>query len=184
MSGQESNLREMITRQMQSRSTEELLEIWRENDQEAWTEVGLEVVAEILLQRRGYAFEHNEPLQTALEEEQSPEIYHSPKALIRTAGLAEVFSWIVLAVFLIRFVASIIDQFALRSGPGLLLNPLLPSPWLEVLRDGSALAVGVFFALVLQALSQIIYFGMDIYEEIQLARSQADPATIEQEAGK
>jgi hypothetical protein len=188
LSQQNSNLRQTITRQMQELSTPELLDIWRENNREEWTELALEVVAEILHQRLGYTFEHNEPLQSP-DEENMPaevngevEIYHSPERLIRIASLAEAFSWVVLVFFLLRFAVSFYEQFQLQflSKSLWLVRP--PSqPWLELLRDGSSLMAGIFFALVLQAVAQIIYLGMDIYEEIQLIPRQEDLDSTEQE---
>jgi hypothetical protein len=173
---------------MQELSTPELLDIWRENNREEWTELALEVVAEILHQRLGYTFEHNEPLQSP-DEENMPaevngevEIYHSPERLIRIASLAEAFSWVVLVFFLLRFAVSFYEQFQLQflSKSLWLVRP--PSqPWLELLRDGSSLMAGIFFALVLQAVAQIIYLGMDIYEEIQLIPRQEDLDSTEQE---
>jgi hypothetical protein len=145
-------------------------------------------LAEILHQRLGYTFEHNEPLQSP-DEENMPaevngevEIYHSPERLIRIASLAEAFSWVVLVFFLLRFAVSFYEQFQLQflSKSLWLVRP--PSqPWLELLRDGSSLMAGIFFALVLQAVAQIIYLGMDIYEEIQLIPRQEDLDSTEQE---
>jgi hypothetical protein len=50
---EENALRKQIADRMKLKETDELLEVWRKSDREEWTDIALEVVKEILIDRLG-----------------------------------------------------------------------------------------------------------------------------------
>lgn len=64
-----SNLKEQIYRNMNLKDTEELLEIWRENDRVEWSDTAFEVVKEILVERIDEIPNQNPPINEYTEEE-------------------------------------------------------------------------------------------------------------------
>jgi hypothetical protein len=48
-----NDLREQIHNELNLRETEDLLEIWRANDHEEWSDTAFEVIREILSERLG-----------------------------------------------------------------------------------------------------------------------------------
>lgn len=64
-----SSLKEQIYRNMNTKDTEELLEIWQKNDRVEWSETAFEMIKEILVERIGEIPEQEEPIFEYLEEE-------------------------------------------------------------------------------------------------------------------
>lgn len=67
-----NELREQISRNMNLKDTDELLEIWKTNDRVAWSDIALDVVREILSTRVGELPPQNEPI-LSYEEAQGEE---------------------------------------------------------------------------------------------------------------
>jgi hypothetical protein len=111
----------------------------------------------------------NMPSNETIEimEENVEETYHSPSKLIRISTWANTISWLILALFIILTGGRIytdgqqILQAFQQSGGQL--------PWIQVVlfvadRLSSSLFVGLFYFLVLQAVSEGINILMDIHE--------------------
>jgi hypothetical protein len=163
-----------VLRQMEAKETDELMQIWRENDREAWTEEAFDAVRKILLERLG-----DLPAQGLPEEEESAEDeseedgrlilpYPTDKKLIWIADWSNRLSGVVLAVGIIEAVIRFIS-IVVSPNPNTALSIFLGL----IVAVTSVLSYG-FIYLVMQAIAEIIYLLLDIRElsrpgEAQLA---------------
>src|SRR5512139_582545 len=68
-----SSLREQIHNNMNLKETEELLELWRNNDRAEWSQEAFEIIKEILKERGVEIPEQNEPIYEHKEKDQQAE---------------------------------------------------------------------------------------------------------------
>lgn len=76
-----SSLREQIRDRMNLKETEELLEIWQNNDRAEWSDEAFEVIQEILKERGVDIPEQNKPIYEHEEEEQQEDYHFSDEEL-------------------------------------------------------------------------------------------------------
>jgi hypothetical protein len=60
-----ADLRDQLYRNLDQKTTDELIEIWQTNDQDEWSEMTFEVIREILIQRLAELPPQNEPITAA-----------------------------------------------------------------------------------------------------------------------
>src|SRR5258707_10031449 len=92
--------KEQIRQRMQEKDTEELLDIWTNNDRGEWTNLAFEVVREILVKRVGELPAQHLPASDLpeLDDYDEPEevatTYHSLAHIGIIAGIALKLSWL------------------------------------------------------------------------------------------
>ncbi len=160
-------LRKQVFEQMNFKETDELLEIWRNSNRKKWTEVALDVVKEILIDKLGEI----PPEQTMeeeiekIEEDVSTAIpgkntFHNEKNLLNTASWARILSWIFLWLYLIAGVLRIISELQ-DMKQAFALNLSQSYVWIGLL---STPLTGFMYFLILQAVSEGLYMLMDLEE--------------------
>lgn len=166
------SLRDEIYARMSEKDTEDLIEIYHENDLESPTEESLEIVRQILLERLGTL---PEP-ETEAEEESSPdeeeeEEFEFPqdKVLYRIADWSSRLSGIIVAVAVINVIVKSGSYFAF-----IIDVPL--AEWnssrifdlvITILSYLETLLYAGFLYLLLQAVTEVIYLLMDIRDLFQ-----------------
>jgi hypothetical protein len=156
---------------MQEKDTDELLEIWEENDRSEWTDEAFQAVRSILLQRLGRVPEQGEPrdeYDALLDEaDESQADYPTERKLIWIAELARNVSWLNVGVAVVYALYRLMDGFSnLQPVAGLVrLGFMQGLGILLTVADGLVFA-GVIFVL-LQAVAEIIYLIMDIRELVE-----------------
>ena len=140
-----NSMREMIYSNLQLKDTEELTEIWTQNDREAWTDEAFDIIRELLLKRIGHLPEQNQPEQI----EEQVDLYHNPETLLKIANWSKNFSWIIIVISSMFLCGNILVFTEVRSFINLTIGVLLSLG-------------GIFCFIVLQAISELIYLFMDI----------------------
>ena len=104
--------------------------------------------------------QHAELQDSELQENQT---LHSQNAVFRIAMGANIFSWLILAFYLLNFsgdVVSVYQNWPLQMPPDLLQQVIA---WSSLL---SKPLFGAFYFLILQGIAQLLYVGMDIYLDL------------------
>ena len=169
------SLRQQIYHSMQERQTEELLQIWRDNDRQEWSNEAFEVIHTILKERLG-----NVPEQAAEEVELEEEIeqgaeegpLHDPAKLEQITAWSKALSWITLIGGGLIFAGYVLYYLFLR----LMLSSGSDSKtasWaaqkmesIKILDVVTNFGVALIIFLALQGLAQLIYLLMDTYDEL------------------
>jgi hypothetical protein len=149
---------------MNFKETDELLEIWRSGEHKEWTEVALDVVKEILLDRLG-EIPPEEKVEEEIEEDVSATIpgentFHNEKNLLNIASWARILSWIILWLYIIVFVLRLISE-SQDTNQAFVFNISQPYVWLGLL---STPFTGLMYFLILQAIAEGLYMLMDLEE--------------------
>ena len=166
------SLRQQIYHSMQERQTEELLQIWRDNDRQEWSNEAFEVIHTILKERLG-----NVPEQAAEEVELEEEIeqgagegpLHDPAKLEQITAWSKALSWITLIGGGLIFAGYVLYYLFLR----LMLSSGQYIGWtaqelesIKILDVVTNFGVALIIFLALQGLAQLIYLMMDTYDEL------------------
>lgn len=154
-------LRDQIRQSMLSRETDELLEIWRLQDHSEYTDDAFEVVHEILLDRLGQIPPGQELPMENQPDSKGENPYHDDSRLVAIAVWAKIISWFVLGVFLLSFIGRVVLEIQASADYEIIIDLFQLWTWLGFLTTP---ALGLTFFLVLQAVSEGIYFLMDIEE--------------------
>lgn len=171
-------LREQIYKELDLRETDDLLDIWRTNDREEWSDIAFEVVKEILNKRIGEVPQQNEPIlehkevfqdndgledweAKLLDDENQPELYDTLDVLqlkdnINKVSTAVVVVYVLLGLLNFQFVRSLFQ--------GVVLQPS------EIIKSApnmifTSLSVGIQILVLyfpLKALSQILRILMEM----------------------
>jgi len=150
-----NSMREMIYSNLQLKDTEELIEIWTQNDHEVWTDEAFDIIRELLLKRIGHLPEQNRPEQS----EEQVDLYHNPETLLKIASGAKEFSWIIVIVSSL-FLCGNLYQFV---NPNIAYFSQSALPYLPYLTIAILMPLGgIFCFIVLQAIAELIYLFMDI----------------------
>jgi hypothetical protein len=152
-------LKQQIYERMDLKNTEELLNIWRNENREEWTDTAFEVVKEILLTRLG-TLPPQEPDPTTRDIE---EPIHNQNKLLRISAWANILSWAILILYGARFLMDMISalhgfQILNKSASFVLLDLTTFIPTFV------QLALGLTFFLILQAVSECILLFLDVEE--------------------
>ena len=161
-------LRRQILENMELRSTEELKQIWHENDRAVWSAMAFDVIGEILQRRTGQLpsqENYEEKLQKARLAQQTAEeeTYYSLPRVEKVATMADIAAWVVLAGYLIDWGLHIYDSmFGLNMGNlGILIQNI------ALVGIGNIIS-GIYVFVILKAIAQAIYILVDIEENTHL----------------
>jgi len=161
----ERNLRDEIFAQMSEKDTEELIEIYQENDLESRTEDSLEIVRQILIERLGTL-----PEKESQDEDELPSPYEEgfgfpqDKTLYWLADGASRLAGVILTVAVINALLKLGNYFT---------NTLPPAFWeigkfydivLPIVGQLEGVLYAGFLYFLLHAITEIIYLLMDIRE--------------------
>lgn len=164
-----SDLRKQIYASLNSKDTEELLDIWKTNDRVEWSELAFEVLKEILTERVKTLPEQSEPIlekdeeETAddledweskiLDSENQPELYDTLEVIDTVRNINKVAK----AVIVIYAISSIVNSYFFA---GILKGAISP--------DGLVPALwNLFTTLVVTALQiAIVYFPLKALSHI------------------
>jgi hypothetical protein len=173
MSATHAGLQRKIRASLETRDTEDLLQIWHLNDRSQWTDLALEVVHDILLDRLGEV-----PLQdraAAIRANAPPPVPPSEKLLhdsdrvARVSSWASSLSWVFLVLFTITALSELIINVA-GAGPfiSMLDITLVLQPVITL-----AFAAVVFTILqgVSQALLLLLDLSLDVHDGLEGVRS-------------
>ena len=130
---------------MREKETEELLAIWQQNDRQAWSDDAFEAINKVLHER---LIEIPEQALPATSPSRNP----NQTRLNLVAGWANSFSWIVLGIAILSFVLRLVFLFGDDTSTNLI-------SWILV--ELSSIAFAGFAFIVLQAVTEIIYFLLD-----------------------
>ena len=164
-----SELRKQIYANLNSKDTEELLDIWETNDRVEWSDLAFEVLEEILSQRVDSLPKQNEPILEYDEEEETddledweakildnknqPELYDTLEAIDTISNINKVAK----AVIVIYAVYSIISSYFFES---LLTGAISPEMLASALWN-------LFTTLVVTAVQiAIVYFPLKALSHI------------------
>lgn len=165
-----NSMKDIIDRSLQEKETEELLDIWRENDHDQWTAEAFDAVRAILIQRgvelpsQETPHEEEEMVSEEIEEEtEEDEIYTDEEnKLLKLVSWADMLSYIVIAVGAIRSIILIARFISTGSAQEGFVN--IASLLLQLL---DYLINYGFFYFVLKAVSEIIYLLIDMQHSLQ-----------------
>jgi hypothetical protein len=170
------SLRDQILQQMQAKETEELIAIWRKNDEDTWTDEAMVIIEEILIQRLGKLPDLDSVDDEADEDKSGARAvkYPTDKRLIWIAELSGRLSWVILAVAIIYAGLQLVYFFSFQSSySGWPITYVVWDGLLRILIRLSDVLYAGFAFLVLQAVTEVIYLLMDIRDFVQ--PEQADP---------
>lgn len=160
---------------MSAKDTDELVEIYQENDVEGRSKESLAVVRQILLERLGELPDKEVDEEDLPDEEEEFE-FPNDKALYRLANSASQWSGWVLLVFVINFGLKLSGYF--YSVIGVSFNTWngtqLLGAGITILTQIETLLYGVFLYLLLQAVTEIIYLLMDIRDLFQVTETRGE----------
>lgn len=145
-----SSYQQQIYNQMSLKDTEELLDIWKEHDPEAWTDEAFEQVRLILKERLGEVPEPGVDEDEADKEEETELEQRGSERVYKLAYWLKSFSWVVLAFFVLDTVARFVISGAANLGPFLLTTL------------GNLANYG-FIYLLLLAFAEMLYLLEDIH---------------------
>jgi hypothetical protein len=151
---------------LQEKDTDELLDIWEENDRTEWTDEAFDAIRTILLQRIGQVPEQDAPrdeYDDQLDEEEAAHgDFPNEKKLIWTAELARNLSWINLGVAILYALYRLINGITYpQPVAGLVSLGFMQGLGILFESADGLIFAGVIFVL-LQAVAEIIYLIMDI----------------------
>ncbi len=144
-----NDIQNQIIENMQLKETDELLQIWKTNDRDAWSDEAFSAVEKILEQRLGTVPPQAEDAEDRQREEdiKIEEEDKTGKWLLWISSLAEALSYIALAFYIIAGVIPVIGTISLANA---------------VLSVGAAVIMGLFFFVVLQFIAKAIMVLLDI----------------------
>jgi hypothetical protein len=145
---QDESFKQEIVANLRMKETDELLKIWQDNNRQEWSEEAFTAIHDILQERLGSVPEQEEILEE--------DTYHNREKLFSIAFWSKSISWVVMVLGLLLAIIPII-----KSGFSLLL-----------FTGTLILSFVVFF--VLQALGEIIFILLDIYDNTRVTGSQVE----------
>jgi hypothetical protein len=171
------NMRETIRRQMLEKDTDELLQIWKENDRTEWTDTAFEVIREILLERTGSLPPQQEPEVASAKSpanDDEGDTYYNSGRFMNIALWAKTLSWLFLGSSILLVLLALYSFFGytmsqLQSA----INPSTIIVYSLVIPNFATLLFGALLFVLLQALGEGIYILMDIEDNTRrIADSQ------------
>jgi hypothetical protein len=158
MDDEAARLRTTIRSSLETRETQDLLEIWHKHDTDEWTDAAFNVLEDILHERLGEVPEPDPdygkyPPPNEDEELLHPDFLHDTGRIFTISYWAKILSWVLLVLFLVDFVYLIVSNLGSISQP---------SDLLFFVGRATTLAVGLVYFVVLQAISQGLLALVDI----------------------
>ncbi len=169
-SPQRSERIEGIRRTLETRDTEDLLEIWQANDRVEWTPEAFEAIQRILLARNVSLPAQNTEVEETNQEtvvdapgvlaEEEADTYYDRHRLDRISAIARALSWFAIVLLCFFLILEVINTFQSLSSFGSLpvtLFSILVNLAIPILVFG-------FIWVVLQLIAEGIYLFIDIEE--------------------
>jgi hypothetical protein len=172
-----SGLRKQVHANLNSKDTEELLDIWKTNDRVEWSDLAFEVLEEILSQRTDSLPKQNDPIlehdeeedtddledweAKILDNEDQPELYDTLEVIDTVDNINKVAKAAIVIYALVNLANSYFFQVLLR-GEISYLDDLMPVIWsffTTIVTTAIRIAV-VYFPL--KALSHILRILMEM----------------------
>ncbi len=152
-----NDLQNQIFEAMKLKETEELLDIWKTNDRDAWTNDAFLIIEKILKERLGTVPPQEEEAEEEDEvgEEEEDEEDETSKTLVWISSLTGALSYILLI-------------FIFLGGLILALSQLAVSIIATVIAIVSAALFGIFNFVVLQLISKVVLVLLDIRDNTDL----------------
>jgi hypothetical protein len=154
-------LDDQIYNDMNLKSTNELLDIWKTNDRSVWSEAGFKAIEKVLHERNVSL-----PAQqkAEVEEESETDTYYNIDKLSSISSIANILAWVILGGDIIAVIAYL--GLAVKSGSVNLLQYLIvPANVLNLLIWCVVYILpGLFFFAVLRMLSEGVYVLLEIAE--------------------
>ena len=158
----DDKLTAQVRQRMRERDTPSLLQIWRRQDGEGWSDEAYEIVRQTLAER---GVDQPDPAAEAATDsglagdDETEDSYHSFNRLMAVASWATGLSWWFLGLAILVLVVASISAAIGLAAPGRL--DLLTLVVNFAIVAGLALFLGFFFVLS-QAIGQVIYLLLDI----------------------
>ena len=149
MSEKSDPLHDQIHDRLQEKDTGELLEIWKNNNRDEWSDTAFSIIHDILLERLG---SEPPPQGAPFEEEAEEETFIDIDKIASLSALTNGISWIVLGGYAIAWIANLFLGFS-GSMPVSQIFALLP-----------LLLQGLFLFAVLRFVSEALYLLLEIVE--------------------
>ncbi len=162
----ENSLRDEIYARMSERDTEDLIEIYEENDLEGRTEESLEIVRQILVERLGELPEQDDDE----DEDKLPSPYEEAfgfpqdKTLYRLADGASRLAGVFLTVAVINALLKLGNYFTNTLPPAFWQTGRIYEIILPIFGQLEGVLYAGFLYFLLHAITEIIYLLMDIRE--------------------
>ncbi len=168
---------------MDEKDTNELLDIWEENNRAAWTDEAFEAIKAILMKRLGSVPEQEEAKDEEDEllddEEKIPEKYPNERKLIWIAELAGKLAWIYLGVAVINTLYQFYNFLFIETHPGI-FGTINFSEFLQFsLKEADPLIFAVAVYVLMRAVTEIIYLLMDIRVLVGPEESDAEDEVVD-----
>jgi hypothetical protein len=148
---QSDSMYDEIYNELNLKSTDELLEIWKSNNRKVWSGTAFKAIQKILLERLGSV----PPQQgDSPEEESDPDTYYNIDRLTSLATIANILAWVLLVGYILAAGAYL--YLVWKSNSGYLFA--------QYLAQLVYLLPGLFFFGVLRLLSESVYVLLEIAE--------------------
>jgi hypothetical protein len=171
----ENYYRQVIYKKLQERETEDLIEIWQANDQEAWRPEAFQVIENILIERLGELPERLPPqTDTNLledDEEQNTDFPTDIK-LIRLADFGNLLSKIIVLVAIIYTLVKLINYFFIQVPPFRWQSFGFFQLIITFFQSIDSVLNALFVYVILQTLCEVIYLLLDIRDLADLGGEQ------------
>ena len=167
--GQEGSdsFRDSVHTSLLRKETEELIEIWKKNDREEWTDIAFEAIEEILLERLGAVPPQGEGIA-----EQELGTYHDPDVLVRLSVLAKTVAGVVLVASIVIWLTNVVE-FATSVAESYMMAGIGYGYVVAyAIRSATTLVAGAFYYVVLRFLSEVAYILMDIEDNTRSGREE------------
>ena len=165
----DDNLAAQVRQRMRERDTESLLQIWRREDGEGWSDEAYEIVRQTLVER-GVAPPAVSAATVTAAADDAEDLYHSFGRLMNVASWAATLSWLFLGLAVLLSLAAALSLYQLvLSVRGFDSGTTMVQ---FIVQAVAALLCGFFFVLS-QAIGQVIYVLLDIEENTRSAECRS-----------
>jgi hypothetical protein len=141
---------DQIYNDLNKKSTDELLDIWKKNDRKVWSNTAFTAIEAILKDRLGSVPERG---TASASEAPDEDTYYSIDKISSIASIANVLAWIILVLDLAAAIAYLVVGLQSPS-----FTPIQYLSWLPYLMPG------LFFFGALRVLSESMYVLLEIAE--------------------
>lgn len=146
-----------IVKQLEGRETDDLLNIWKKNDRQEWSDEAFDAIREILSQRIDSL--PPQGMSDAIpgeDEEEEADTYYNFEQFIRISSYARILSWLFLGGAVVLTLARFLKEVV--GVRDISLDSLVTA----IINYFFVLLSGAFSFVVLQALAEGIYLLIDI----------------------
>ena len=161
----DDKLAAQVRQRMRERDTDSLLQIWRREDGEGWSDEAYEIVRQTLVER-GVEPPAVSAARAPSTVEDEEDVYHSFGRLMSVASWAAALSWLFLGLAVLLSLAAALSLYQLALGVRGFDNG---TAMIQFVVQAVAALLCAFFFVLSQALGQVIYVLLDIEENTRPA---------------